>query len=654
MFELQRLLAKSRELPSTWVVDVGAIARRVAEHEKGGVKGSAIWDLLTETSVRSPHTFAWVQSMPGEYPSSFSTAELAVASMELLAWLTPDRIWIQSNETFISLASSIQGDFGVVAIDIDYYEEQLYVLNWHPTALIDVATGIVHTYPKDSTDSLNIGGSSRNKQPDRAYEPVFSPDVAAAAREDLQHPRKHPPGGKKASNNKRELNVALQDHGTMQKAQVRSDVVKQLIVNDPRIQARRKELLGNGVQDQKARQALQQFVTVSRPTITISSGSSLSTDPIVIVPLATGRNGSIAAQAWTNLTVFVGGRHVAGALPINNYVTEALTDLVRRFPNRWIVRRALDLARYMLSLGIELPKRLFDPALGAYALDPDHMKQTLARLQNGGELLPPEAAWLWDIKRKTAPPNQLLQVDASITLLIDEIEQQLANVGLTKLFQDDLELTLPVLARIEQHGAWVLAGGASSPDAELAHLQRRLTELERNFPKRLGDIDRYRSRSKALVDVLNGAALTIDPQYSAPYLKSGHILERLAHAHLPVRALTEARSLVSLFPYLEAMMGNSRLRGLLTPQRSGRFGYRALALGRLPKHFPKQSAFVNFLGLRLGIAWSASIYRHLSSDLLPGSPGTQYFCKPQLNKTPFGTWHSISSVQVPEVSSAPS
>jgi DNA polymerase I-like protein with 3'-5' exonuclease and polymerase domains len=100
-------------------------------------------------------------------------------------------------------------------------------------------------------------------------------------------------------------------------------------------------------------------------------------------------------------------------------------------------------------------------------------------------------------------------------------------------------------------------------------------------------LDPYRAKTWELVEVLPTLGYSIESKYYANYLKPDHIFERLAYAHPAVRALMDARSLVSLFPYLRAMAAGDRLRGLLVPQRTGRFGYRAPALNGLPKHFPE-------------------------------------------------------------------
>jgi DNA polymerase-1 len=168
--------------------------------------------------------------------------------------------------------------------------------------------------------------------------------------------------------------------------------------------------------------------------------------------------------------------------------------------------------------------------------------------------------------------------------------------GTASLFHNDLDLALPVLGRIEQQGAWITKAGRNSAAAVMRRLERRLGGLERQFMPYLKAVDPYRAKPDELVDVLSKVGHRVDSARWKPWLTAKEELARLALAHPRVNAILQARSIQPLLRWVDAIAKNNRITGMLVPQATGRFGYRALHLNGIPKHIPEAQLIRALLG----------------------------------------------------------
>lgn len=576
--ELSRLFARgSGTLPEICVVDVGATTRWISE-ALGPDTIASTWATIVHATTRAPRKFIWVAALPGGESPVFDVHTLASAVSHLRS--TGITSLIQSKESVTSMLANessilLHDPVSILSAQIGDYPEQLHVLDGHVVSVLDIATGINHTYWSQFRD--------------RAGEPRFIAMVQSLIRVDPATGK--PLGGQAAWKYAPQFDAAFRGEDDSASIGIPVYVLAQYWKHFDRVQERTRELIGARV-DVSGRATLQHALPPPRPLITASS-----VPPLVIVPFETRQNGVLELGKAGGVSIL--GRSTRIQAPNAHSVKRMLTELSAANPQVWVAPRALDLLGYMHDNGIALPVKVIDPALCAYALSPDNIGQALSSCPSASTLDRGENDWLWDVKRKEAPPSNLDGLSVSLPDVLRELRVETARRGLDALIDDDIAPSVPVLAAMERRGAWVHGNSA----AVWAKLQAAMSRYENQFRSLIGTTDPYEAKPKQLLDALNRRGIHLPASYMLPGDDEKNILERLAVHHAPVRSLLEARTISKIQEWLVRVENTEgRLRGRHLPEVTGRWGMNSWPLQGLPKH-----------------SRMAKVFR----SLLRGPPGTQ-------------------------------
>jgi hypothetical protein len=290
------------------------------------------------------------------------------------------------------------------------------------------------------------------------------------------------------------------------------------------------------------------------------------------------------------VAVSVGGR-VHQGVPVLATVEPLLKQFAREC-RRWVVPRALDLLAWMNERGLELPESVIDPGLVAFALNPDQPLSLLSFCA-----LPISAAavaWMGDLRRGCPPPADLFELVPLLPELDRNLAQEARLQDMDSMIERDLGPTLPVLARIEVRGAWVgVPRGGAGWEELFEQIQGHLDSLEARLRLWLTD-DPYGDvldfAAQRLVCVVGALPLA----FEAPELTPEQRIKRFHSLGVQQASdLLEARSIVrGLFPwFVHLRQGRTRLRGRSAPQRTGRWGFRDLAMQNLPRRSRWSTSF---------------------------------------------------------------
>jgi hypothetical protein len=564
--ELQRLIAKGAgPIEDLCVVDVGGIGRWISECQCA-TSATNTWQRLVDATQRSHRSFVWVAALPGDVPNVFDSIKLdeSVESLRALGI----RAIIRSDEPVTSLLSHDStvvphAATTVVTAMVSAYPEQLFVLEGSIQSMLDIATGATHTYWSQFRDGLG--------------EPLFIPLIQAAVRGNPVDPKRRPLAGRRAEKFLDELDRLIQDIPMPDGSQpsVYSEVLDRWWANLEKIEARAKAIVGSRL-DSVARASLQGTLRARR-----SPTTSPSATPIVVVPFETGVNGKIE-RGRASPTV-VRGNNTETCLPHDGRTAYFLSNLVKIHPKVWIAPRALDLLGFMVDHGIPLPERVVDPAHCAFALNPDALAEAVSACPGARDIPGDAASWLWDVKRKERPPNDLAGVAVVLSRVVTELKSQVKKRGMQSLVEDDIAATVPVLASMERRGAWL--AGAEQLSNAWHSAQMEMNRLERAFSGFLGCEDPYQAHAAWLVSAAGRKGISVPPDRVHAGEDARNTLARLALVDSRIEALVQARTLAEILEWLERVgRSGERFRGHHFPEVSGRWGMNAWHLQGMPKH----------------------------------------------------------------------
>lgn len=572
LFKLQRLLAEGHgTLPRTCIMDVGAIARWL--HSAIDPRQISInWAALVSGTTQSPRRLIWLAAMPGRTPSVFGPAELngAVAQLGQLgvhpivpsaepptSLFAPE--WsVEAGGAPLPLLERV----AVVGAEVDEYPEQLFVLEGDVSALLDLATGRVHTPWSELRDGRP--------------EPAFIPLRQAQIVPDPSDARKRPPAGNAAARYAREFDRIYQgsahpEAGKTPEPSLPKYTLDSIWKNLGRIPERTREIVGTG-RDEYARVALEAALQPASNQLPAMPQAT----PIVVVPLLNGNGGELKLAGNGFVLLGRSRREATDELAVKTM----LQELVKNYPATWVAPRALDLLGYMSDRGIALPEAVVDPAHCAFLLCPDSIDDALGTCVS--QALVPRAAaiWMWDVTRKAPPPQDLQDLAPVLPQLVDELRRNLTARGLAALMDDDIAKTLPVLAAMERRGAWIRddARGTGS------FLQTEMGLMETQFRTLVGDVAPYEATPEELLYMLNRHGVTLPSDRRLEGIKPKNELERLAAVDTRVDALLKARTLSNVQSWMLRLdEAGGRLRGHHFPQATGRWGMNAHPLQAIPK-----------------------------------------------------------------------
>ena len=267
---------------------------------------------------------------------------------------------------------------------------------------------------------------------------------------------------------------------------------------------------------------------------------------------------------------------------------ELLAGVSRENGERWFAPHALDLLGAMADAGLRLPRVIVDPAVAAFALDPDApppLWHAEARLLS---LSPAARRWLQDVERDDfllGPGDELDGLARLLPGLDAAVGIALKKAGLQAVVEEDVARTLPILAQIERRGAWVDVPRhfASWDDVE-AIVHRTLEQLGQRLAFVARSVDPLSSDYETLVPIIRKKLGDLpEERWSGSLSPEDEFNRYAALGHQEVIALGRARSVASTaFHWINIFRSaGGRLRGKHVPQMSGRWGLRAPALQNL-------------------------------------------------------------------------
>lgn len=577
--ELQRLLAHGDgTLPHTCIVDVGAIGRWI--HEAVGPQGaSRQWADLAFGLSSAPRRIVWIAALPGRKSQVFGSTDLGAAVVQLRQ-LGVQRV-VESSEPLTSMFAPersplaagpplrLRASTAVVGAQVEEYPEQLFVLEGDASAVLDVATGIVHT--------------QWSQYRDRRGEAAFIPLIQAEISGDPKDPRGRPPGGSAAAKYKSELDEIYQGAGHPDAGERPEPVLPKymrdsLWKNLERVAERAREIVGTG-RDADARAALEAELQPVQGQLSVPVA-----DPIVVLPVVTGALGDLQLANGHGFALVGTARREATG---EQAVQAMLRDLVAVRPQCWIAPRALDLLGYMEDHGIPLPEAVVDPAHCAFVLCPDSIVAGLTSCPSALLLAAGPADWMWDVKRKTPTPSDISGLATALPQIAAELRTALRARGLDALINNDIAKTVPVLAAMERRGAWI----RDDTRGTASLLQTEMGSMEAQFRAVVGDVAPYEASPEELIHALKRHGLTLPNDRLLGGINAKNKLARLAAVEASVKALLRARSLSNVQQWLLRLdEAGGRLRGRHFPEVTGRWGMNADALHAMPKHSPGAKA----------------------------------------------------------------
>ncbi|KYF57779.1 hypothetical protein BE04_39470 [Sorangium cellulosum] len=347
---------------------------------------------------------------------------------------------------------------------------------------------------------------------------------------------------------------------------------------------------------------------VAQLTAALAHVSAQGNAPTIYVAASTRReNGDVVID---QIAVDDSQRIVASG---HTWSMDVLADVVQQGrPVVWL--GSMDLLGALYAAGQRLPARVHDPALAVHLLDPDNLRAPAGINSSMRLLLEP-----------ARPPMPRLDLHRVLDELPDvdaELRAELGKHGLLAPYDDDVSTTLPVLAGIEQEGFWVNRTGIGQ---DVATVEQTIDSLRAQITAGPNGWGFAQMDLRAAADDDIGAML--DDADGALPAAFRHREERLARHALygnpRARAIKEFRTLHTLRDWLLLASRADRLRGIFTPNATGRWYAHGEALTSIPKHHGlAKQLLLPRLGARPGealvgadfSAYEPRILAHLSGD----------------------------------------
>ena len=566
--EVQRLLARGPDsLPSLLLVDCAAIARWVAETDPR----SDPWPQLIEVGTRTSRRICWLTG-PNAVEHVATDASAMIALNARLSGKLPGSVgW--SNEPAGAVAAAIASSHrvGLVTAAVEGRPYELWALGAGVSVVLDVATGRQWNY---ETAFAEFGPPARLPlitaitEPEPGTKPIV-PELARYA------------------DKVRDAYVKVRDFIALGIAQAvdNGDLpprpVDLLFERFPEVFEEEARRRGTGREDPDVRRWVQQLSTA------VPTGGTANT----IYVAAAVREGQLERLE--------AGRH--GAADGHSDCVQLLRVIGSTYPEaRWFVPHGLDLLDVMVDEGLLLPGRVADPALGAFIHHPD-LPTPLEDLLDELHALPPVVRhWLNDVRREEdpLPPKHLGDVVDLLPALDQAVDVVLRQNNLHNVAEDDVACTLPALAIIERQGIHVGAPPGGWAAALQQHRQKLQPALERaaSFLHK----DPLRAGLEEIVGALKREHGLLPNTHWFPRLDPKEEFERyVALGNADACAIAQVRCSLSdegALKWLGLLAGGrSILRGSLFPSTTGRWYFRNLPLGGLPRK----------------PTWAANMRRHL-------------------------------------------
>ena len=545
---VQRLAARGPgSLAEHVVVDVSAILRWIFET---GADATRAWALLDEAVQRSGRHVIWLVAPCTPACDGVDVADLDREEARLLVVHGAAAVVRTHYPALASLREYLPGSISLVTAGLDERRHQILPLDRRVDQMLDVGTG--ERWSRESALA-------------RGVEPFAQPELRAIVGAE--------PGDKGLTRDARRRESDLQQLvlGEKQLSEIHLPrwLEEKLRANAQAVERRADELRGGVPEDAS---------TISRLTDWVSSTRRTPSSTYVLPIFGSDRS---------LLLLHVIARQQS-FLTFGDSVERHLRDLHRDNPDRWFIPHALDLCGWMIDRALPLPRSVVDPAMAAFVLNPDDLPE-LADISSAALGYPDDIkTWLMDLDREEPAPQRLHDAIQLLPELDVELRGLLAQEGLLSVLEDDLALTVPVLAKIERRGAWVdLPRAYRSWRAVEEKLLRRLRFHEKILRQHLPHVDPYHQSTWYLVnEIMRGSANLVSWRYVTDARPEQH-LKRFALAGLPAaRAIQRTRSIdASGLEWIKKLeMSEGRLRGRLVPQVTGRFGYRGHDLQNIPKH----------------------------------------------------------------------
>ncbi|UQA61357.1 DNA polymerase [Polyangium aurulentum] len=560
--EVQRLLARGPgSLPDVLVVDVGALIRWAYDEDPS----ADIWPTLLEAGQRTHRRLAWIVAGRAVPHPALDHSILDAIEARLVAMFGAAAV-LRSSEPLPALLAVVAtpGDrVGVVSAGLESRPYELWLLHdGRAHALLDIATGQIWTH---SAVAEHLG------------DPYRLPFLHAIVGTE--------PGSrpivKEARNYLEGLCLAAVSGTPFEHAEIPPRVKKALINNKNNIDVEARRLRGEGLTDLAARAGLRLWLDAPSPR-----ASAVGTPGTTYVLAEVDRSSSTIAFKRVSVQHGLQHRAVAGHGPSLSLLKSAVQD----DPGRWFIPHALDVLGGMADHGLVLPFAAVDPAYVTFALNPDMPLSITDRCAAALSLSAAARRWLEDAQRDLPFPNaapdwnDLIEI---LPLLDRDLSGALRQEGLDDLLEHDIGPTLPVLAKLERQGAWVhIPSGYSSWDDVRRDLQRQLESLQQIFMPLFSDLDPYRAEFEELVLLLKRAHGRLDDDVWSADLSAEDKFNRYVFGGAPEAvALDRARSIATSAFYWQSLLqqAGGRLRGVLAPTATGRWGFHNAPLHNLPK-----------------------------------------------------------------------
>lgn len=257
---------------------------------------------------------------------------------------------------------------------------------------------------------------------------------------------------------------------------------------------------------------------------------------------------------------------------------------------RWFVPRALDLLAAMADSGLNLPQRAVDPALAAFTMNPDCPPPLDELFVPWFARATDQRAWVADLSRKVGAPTTINGIASLLPQLDVELQIRLSQEGLSTVVENDISVTLPILAKIERRGATV---GTPRLFGSWTALHGALRTRATTLTRQLAGLSQYDLGTAPWG--VTGEALAnvgwVPKSHFHGSLDGEQFTRRLAYfgskeakSVLKLRSISSHAGLLYWTTALTTSAPPLRLRGMHVPERTGRWGMARHPLQNIPKH----------------------------------------------------------------------
>lgn len=243
-----------------------------------------------------------------------------------------------------------------------------------------------------------------------------------------------------------------------------------------------------------------------------------------------------------------------------------------------VMTNALDVLDAVHDAGVELPAAVEDPAIAVTLLDPD------------SRAAPPGMGGLWRRllghridSTARVPLNRVLDELPGVR---DELDDALRRSGLTDLYKQDLQPTVPLLAALEREGFHVDHAGLEQDMAAVRAEMAKAWDTIVSGPhaSSFAVLDLVHAPKEAVAERILVAEGAPPPGWRTERPD----LDRLALWGSPrAKAVRRLRSLDAIHGWMKRIEGKPRLRSVLEPSGTGRWYPHGDPLSTIPKHDPE-------------------------------------------------------------------